>query len=426
MPNSDSALTLDAPTNPSLISNNSLLNKLDVDSNLQLGASSHSSLITLPAQSNAVNSQSILETNKGWWVVPDFNGDKNRDIFWRNKETGENKAWLFSGVDGNFTEISLSSLSKEWDFKIADFDGNGKSDFFWRNSTTGENLVWIANANGNTFTETELIPTEASWYVDIGDFNGDGKNDLIWRNYDNLKNPEVNAGLNAIWLMNGSVYNAGFIHRVKDLNWDLKVGYANDDKITDLYWYKRDTAEVAIWLMNGSNTGDGFNFGDTKVIYDLPDLNWRFELGDTNGDGKNDLIWRDYKDGRNAVWLIDGLQITQSDFIYQLKDSDLIWDYDLADTNGDGKTDLIWRNYKDGRNAVWFVNGTVFAESDGKLLSPISAENWDFSITDANGDGKTDLIWRNYETGENQLWLMNGEEAQKFTLQNLDKGWIFN
>ena len=25
-----------------------------------------------------------------------------------------------------------------------------------------------------------------------------------------------------------------------------------------------------------------------------------------------------------------------------------------------------------------------------------------------NGDGKTDLIWRNYKTGENVAWLMNG------------------
>jgi FG-GAP-like repeat/FG-GAP repeat len=398
--------------------NTNLPSPLDLNPTSQLSSSSvpFEQVSSVPV--SAVPNQSILEKNKGWWIVPDFNGDKNRDIFWRNKETGENKAWLFTGVDGNFTEISLPTLSQDWNFQIADFNGDGKSDFFWRNSTTGENRVWIADTNGNTFTQTNLILTDKNWYVDIGDFNGDDKNDLIWRNY--------KTGENAIWLMNGSVYTAGFIYELKDLNWDLKVGYANDDKKTDLYWYKRDTGEIAIWLMNGSVTGNGFNDGDNKVIYTLPDLDWRFELGDTNGDGKNDLIWRNYKDGKNAVWLIDGLKITQSDFIYQLKDSDLIWDYDLGDTNGDGKTDLIWRNYKTGENAVWFVNGIVFGEGDGKFIDSISGTNWDFVVTDANGDGKTDLVWRNYQTGDNQLWLMDGNKATKFTLSNLDKAWIFN
>jgi FG-GAP-like repeat len=412
MLNSDNALN--TSTNYNLISTNGLLNKLDVDSTLQLGASSQSSLITLPTQSDVATNQSILEKNKGWWVLPNLNGDKNFDLVWRNNKTGDNKAWLLNG--GSFTETPLNNLPQGWDFKIADFNGDQKTDFFWRNSTTGENLVWIADANGNTFTETKLISTYQAWYVDIGDFNGDGKNDLIWRNYEN--------GENAIWLMNGSVSNSGLIYQLKDLNWDFKVGDANGDKKTDLYWYKRDTAEVAIWLMNGSVTGNGFNDGDDKVIYTVPDLDWRFELGDTNGDGKTDLIWRNYKDGKNSVWLIDGLQITKSDFLYQVKD--LNWDYDLGDTNGDGKTDLIWRNYKTGENAVWFVNGTVLDEADRKFIDSIPEENWDFGITDANGDGKTDLVWRNYQTGENRLWLMDGNQATKFTLQNLDKGWIFN
>jgi hypothetical protein len=419
MSNSNNAL--DTSVSYNLLDNQGSANSLDLNNALQLSSSSTPPQQALPA------GQSILEKNKGWWTVPDFNGDKNRDIFWRNNETGKNKAWLFSGVDGEFTEISLADRGKDWDFKIADFNGDGKSDFFWRNSTTGENQVWIANVSGNTFNETftitDIISTEKSWYVDIGDFNGDSKNDLIWRNYQ--------TGQNAIWLMDGSSSDRGFIYTVDDKNWDLKVGYANDDNRTDLYWYQRDTGEVAIWLMNGNNSGDGFNSGDNKVIYTLQDKNWRFELGETNGDGKNDLIWRNYQTGENAIWLIDGAKFTNTAFIYKL--DDLNWDYDLADTNGDGKTDLIWRNYKTGENAIWFVDGVTFELKNSWFLKPLKETTWDFSITDTNGDGKTDLVWRNYETGDNKLWLggdklwlKNGSEVDEFNLNKLEKGWIFN
>jgi hypothetical protein len=29
-------------------------------------------------------------------------------------------------------------------------------------------------------------------------------------------------------------------------------------------------------------------------------------------------------------------------------------------------------------------------------------------LSDYNGDGKKDILWRNYQTGENTMWLMNG------------------
>ncbi len=73
--------------------------------------------------------------------------------------------------------------------------------------------------------------------------------------------------------------------------------------------------------------------------------------------------------------------------------------------NGDGKTDLIWRNYGTGENVAWLMDGASITSGSNLPLVPT---DWDFAQTELNGDGKTDLIWRNYGTGENVAWLMDG------------------
>ena len=41
--------------------------------------------------------------------------------------------------------------------------------------------------------------------------------------------------------------------------------------------------------------------------------NWQIaETGDFNGDRKSDILWRDMNGGTVAIWLINGLQILQS------------------------------------------------------------------------------------------------------------------
>jgi len=77
------------------------------------------------------------------------------------------------------------------------------------------------------------------------------------------------------------------------------------------------------------------------------------------------------------------------------------------DFNSDGKRDLVWRNYATGQNAAWFMNGTTF--SGAQLLQSTSDLNWHIEGTgDFNNDGKSDLVWRNYATGQNAVWFMNG------------------
>lgn len=77
------------------------------------------------------------------------------------------------------------------------------------------------------------------------------------------------------------------------------------------------------------------------------------------------------------------------------------------DVNGDAKYDLVWRNYSTGQNMAWNMDGASWLNSISITKQP--DVNWRIVGTpDMNYDGKPDLLWRNQSTGANQVWYMNG------------------
>ena len=63
----------------------------------------------------------------------------------------------------------------------------------------------------------------------------------------------------------------------------------------------------------------------------------------------------------------------------------------VGDFNGDGSTDILWRDATDSAVAIWFLNGTAMDSVAGFGGVP-----GNFQITqtgDYNGDGKTDILW---------------------------------
>jgi hypothetical protein len=373
--------------------------------------------------------------SKSWWINPDFNGDGKTDIFWHNTQTGNNNWWLMDGslvVDANVG--SKFQADENWKYQVGDMDGDGQSDLVWRNFKTGENAVWLMQGN-NELKDDYFIPEMKTdvpnWDFKLGDTNGDGKSDLIWRNYKTAKNE--------VWIMNREkIAQSGVLSQVADLRWDFEVADSNGDGRSDLIWRNYKTGENVSWILNSD--GLSLNLENAKFLPKVEDLNWKFKIADTDGNGKTDLVWRNYKTGENAVWFLKGnLKDKGFEFDYGAfldKVDDLNWDFSIADTNGDGKTDLVWRNYKTGENAVWKISASPVIGSDlgvgkiddSKFLPKREDLNWDFNIGDYNGDGKSDLLWRNFQTGENQLWFLNDLAVQPngvADILSLPKGWVF-
>jgi hypothetical protein len=97
-------------------------------------------------------------------------------------------------------------------------------------------------------------------------------------------------------------------------------------------------------------------------------------VGDFNGDGKADILWRDQKTGQNAMWLMNGFTIVNSQYLPTVTDLNMQV-VGVGDFNGDGKADILWREQQTGQNAIWLMNGTTVVS--GQFLPTEPDLSWD-------------------------------------------------
>jgi uncharacterized delta-60 repeat protein len=285
----------------------------------------------------------------------DFNGDRKSDILWRN-DYGSVGLWQMDGATITNTALtSIQSIDSSW--KVAgnsDFNGDKKADILWRNDD-GSVALW--QMDGSTVTSSKLASTPAldsSWKTaGTGDFNGDGKSDILWRN---------TSGAVVVWQMDGSTVTSSKLTSTPSL---------------DNSWKAAGT-------------------------------------GDFNGDGKSDILWRN-DDGSVALWQMDGSNIVSSSLTSTPK-LDNSWKINgTGDFNADGKTDILWSNTNAGAMAIWQMNGSQVVDSS-RTSAPLPDASWTLSgIGDFNGDGKSDVFWRNANNSM-AIWQMNGAQVVSSTL----------
>ena len=243
-----------------------------------------------------------------------------------------------------------------------DFSGDGKMDLLFRHSGTGDIISWAMDG-ANRIAVNWLTPAnrETNWrVVGTGDFNADNKPDIVWQ--------EQTAGHLSIWFMNGNVrQSAGTFStpQVADLGWKIvAVADINNDTRPDLIWREENTGSLAAWLMSGTTVQSVVSLNPGAV-----DLIWTIVgSGDFNGDGKTDLLWQNYKGGFLAVWYMDGVNRVNAVSLNPGAVVDADWHISATgDLNGDGKVDIVFQ-HTDGRLVAWFMNGIT--RSSWSMLNP--------------------------------------------------------
>jgi hypothetical protein len=268
----------------------------------------------------------------------DFNAEGDSDVLWRDA-TGNVGIWLMNGTTIAKSSV-LGNVATTWSvIGQRDFNGDGYSDMLWRDNA-GNVGIWLMN--GTTVKQTAVLGNvSTTWSVAAtGDFNGDGSGDILWQD---------NAGNLSVWYMNGTAI--GQVATIGNLPTNWKIFGA--DSNGNVFWRNTTTGEVGIFVINGTQIVQTVNFGVVPLTWSIAGI------GDFDGNGSTDILWRDNA-GNVGIWLLKGTQIQSS---ATLGNVPLNWTVvETGDYNGDGNADVLWKDSA-GNVGVWFMNGATVSSS---------------------------------------------------------------
>jgi hypothetical protein len=331
------------------------------------------------------------------------------------------RVWQDGGVsDDSDADFSITRLIK------VDFNRDGQEDLLWRYQGTGEyqgwGVVWLMNQTQGL----SAMPLQSTAPGSITPAKGSSPS-MIYNTPldagDGKETASIKATRSPMGITDPAVGTPKSVLKTPmepDRGRALRTKDEHPARVPTM----RDAETLSA---PGSGTMELAALGISDYIYlnTISDLSWEIAgTGDFNGDGDTDILWRNYGSGElsgwNVIWYMNNGWTTGFGYLNGI--SDLDWRIaGTGDFNRDGRMDILWRNYGSGEfsgwNVIWYMDGEGIA-SFGYLYG-ISDLDWQIVGTgDFNRDGHMDILWRNYGSGEfsgwNVIWYMDGEGIAGF------------
>ncbi len=243
------------------------------------------------------------------------------------------------------------------------------------------------------------------------DFNQDGHADLIWYN--------TGSGALSVWDMNDTTvlqFGAAFAQLAPSTGWQpVAAPDVNDDGVPDLIWWNNQTGELSPWTLAAGTPPTVTNFGADFAT--IPDTTWKpVAAADVTGTTW-ELVFQNTVSGDISRWLMNGTTVVQYGGTLSSVGAGSGWQcVGAPDLDGDGKSDLLFWNSQTGEVSYWSTDlnaNTVLAYHGD--FAQVSDTSWHLQGSeDTNGDGSPDLIWWNANSGIESRWLLNGTTVTQY------------
>lgn len=317
-----------------------------------------------------------------------------------------NNSAYMPGVFNYITKVDFSGLSGPACAVYADIDGDGKPDAVVVNS--GANSVSIfrnTSATGSitsgSFASALSYSTSTfPYYAKCADIDGDGKLDVVVANR--------NGGSISVLRNTSSVGTISMASRmdfgVGTSPLDIAIADYDGDGKLDLAVPNSGSASISV-LKNNSNVGS-LQFA-TQVTYTTGTTPFRICAGDMDNDGDADIVVTNQSSNTVSVFKNTFTQgfINSSTFAAKVDFTTGTLPQALAvgDIDYDGKPDIVVGNYSAPSVSILRNTTTTGDISISSFAAKVdftaSTGPIDICLSDADGDGKNDVITANYGAG---------------------------
>jgi hypothetical protein len=310
-------------------------------------------------------------------------------------------------------KVDLTTLGGPEDIRVSDLDGDGKPDIIVANYTAGSISVFrntsvIGNINVANFARKDFTSGTGATFISVADLDNDGKQDVIVANQrENTLSIFKNISTPGIISFNSPV-------KIATPSTPIGIGIGDFDKNgwLDIATANHGNGTVSIFTNKGifnSISTNNFNprFG---LITGLNPIT--IDVADMDGDSKSDIVVGNY--GSNSISIfknnyISGALATSS-FSTKLNFNagNKPGYVKLGDMDGDGKLDIVV--LAEGNNRVGILRNI---STPGVLSSASFATRVNFntgitpyyiSVGDLTGNGKLDILVTNFGNGTATVW----------------------